>query len=152
MSKVKSSPIYFLTGSASPGPISLLNISVILSKFMPSKAVRFCFIYRRKSERASQKIFFVAHGLKMVRVYARTITAKVIELFSRWNFSFNHFVSESVALLNSFLNIELSVSFVFGSRPYPASFGFFNLRPEPNLVFFVHPNDYYSTLIAGTSK
>lgn len=109
-----------------------MDVRVFFCECVPMLAVRLCSIMSRDSI-ASQKIFSLRNWLKMIRVHARTISAKMIDRQFLWNRPDEQFVGESVGKLPDMAShTDRSVT-VRKHRPFPQPTGVGLFCPTPEI-------------------
>ena len=80
---------------------------------------------------SAKDIFFFRDGFKMIWIYAVSITTKMIDFQSRWNFTLVQPVRKSMCknTFSVFANLAIAVR-AFPTYPSPAVISFNYTRPE----------------------
>jgi hypothetical protein len=108
------------------------NINIIFREFVSSIAACFSRVYSRWSN-APKCIDFTSNGLKMIRIYAKSISTKMIKIHSFRYWALDKFICNSMgALVFSIYNYAsvIIISSPLGTNPQPARCSFFNLIPK----------------------
>lgn len=113
----------------------LVEVGVLLSKFMAAQAVGLSRIFGAGGG-APERINPWSDGLQVARIYARTDTAKVVELEASGNWADGQFVRNAVGMRRPAAafpgrKAELSIAMpVEPASPKPARLGLVDLAPE----------------------
>lgn len=104
-----------------------LAIFTYIREFVSPLASRFSNILGGYSI-TSNYIFSRENCLKMMRIYAISSMAKMINLFSIRNWAIGHFVENAMSHFSSFINFYLSIASPWHDRS----------RPYPTLIRYIH--------------
>ena len=108
--------------------------SIVRRQNMTMYAKFFSSIYRSNTN-SSKYIRFIVYYFKMFRIYARSISTKVIQLFSNRYFFYKHFVYESMSFISSFIPIKSTITITQIASPYPTVSFFINMKVRKNTSF-----------------
>lgn len=113
-----------------------INQKIITYKFVPIDTFSFSSMNRRWTN-TSKTIDSRWNSFKMFRLYARRISAKMINMETFRNLTFMNFIRQPMCRDSFFAKPRSSISKItFSSGPYPTSFSLFNFSPKPFEVYF----------------
>lgn len=125
-----------------------INMRIFLSKFVTATALLFSCIDSLIGF-ATKSVLSTSYLLKMIWIYARSISAKMIKLESFFNWTSHTFIKENVSSLHFTKSIITTVSISSAGCPRPTGWSLFNFCPES---FFQHKTIPYNELpILSTS-
>lgn len=146
-------PIWIFTSPNSSGHASmaLFTFSVTVSfcsrifrgKLMPTDTVGLSMVFRYEAL-TSKNIFYWSNCFKMIRIYTKSVSTKMIQMKSDWYGSVFKFVRKSMCKIVSVFESELSVFSTFGFFKNPALACF--CYEFPKILFFIGSHFRFSIL------
>lgn len=81
----------------------------------------------------TENIYLSGNNFKMIRVYADSISAKMVKAHSIWDLAFKKLISYAMGVRPLAVNPDspiVTISALSGSSPNPTCFSFLNLSPK----------------------